>query len=485
MDPRIAAASARIQGWKESPARFVAECFGVEPDAWQVDVLNAAAGMGVKRICMKACAGPGKTAVLAWLAWWHESTQAEPGMHPKGIAVAVSEDNLKTNLWPELAKWQQRSPLLMQLFTWQSERIFLKEHPQTWFLAARSFPKSANTDEQGRVLSGLHSEYPLVLIDESGDIAPSVGRAAEQAMGGARSGLIVQAGNPTSQKGLLYESAVKRRDRWRVITITADPEDPKRTPRVSKEWAQEQIDTHGRDNPWLQAYVLGIFPTTALNALLSAAEVEAAIGRHYREDQYIHQAKVLGVDCARFGDDRTVLFRRQGLASFPPQILRGARSEQIAGCIATIVRDWQPDAIFIDGSGGYGAGTVDALRLAHITAQEVHGSGQPIDQRNYNKRAECWWGMAEWVKAGGALPPDTPEIVAELTEPTYWLHKGRLQIEEKDQIKKRLHRSPDLADALALTFTQPVMPARRPDHRGLWYQPPKQSSDFDPFRPEA
>jgi hypothetical protein len=482
MSPSAQAAAARLQAWRASPARFVSECLAVEPDAWQRDALDLVARDGVTRLCLKACAGPGKSALLAWLGWWWLSTHGSRTEHPKGIALSITEDNLKTNLWPELSKWQQRSAFLKATFTWQSERIFCNDAPTTWFLAARSFAKSANPDEQGRVLSGLHSEFPLVLIDESGDIHPSIGRAAEQAMGGAHAGLIAQAGNPTSQKGLLYDSAVKSRDKWQVVTITADPDDPKRTPRVAVDWAREQVEKYGRENPWLQAYVLGQFPTTALNSLLSAAQVEAAIGRHYRADEYEHQAKIIAADVARFGDDRTVIFKRQGLAAFPPQILRGARSEQIAGTIAQHVVDWRPDAIFVDGSGGYGAGTVDALRLGRVTAEEVHGSGAPIDARFFNKRAECWWLMAEWIKAGGALPPDCPEIVAELTEPTYYLQNGKLRVEEKEQIKKRLGRSPDLADSLAYSFARPVFPARKPEHRGLWYQPQNQSHDWDPYK---
>ena len=63
--------------------------------------------------------------------------------------------------------------------------------------------------------------------------------------------------------------------------------------------------------------------------------------------------------------------------------------------------------------------------------------------------------MADWVKSGGALP-NVPELVAELTTPTYTFVGGKIMLEDKDQVKKRLGRSPDLADALALTFAYPI-----------------------------
>src|SRR5439155_16610844 len=225
------------------------------------------------RISMQACAGPGKTAVLAWCGWNFLACYAEKGEHPKGAAVSIDASNLETNLWPELAKWQERSPFLRAAFTWTKTRIFATDHPETWFLAARTFPKTANADEQGKTLSGLHSKYPLFLIDESGAMPTTVMRAAEQALATCTVGKILQAGNTLSRAGMLYAAATTLAHQWYVVRITADPNDPQRTPRVSAEWAQQQIDTYGRENPWVQAYILGQFPTASLNTLLGEDEV--------------------------------------------------------------------------------------------------------------------------------------------------------------------------------------------------------------------
>lgn len=456
----LADAVARIRGWRDDPVQFVRDNFQVEPDAWQVDALRSLRTEGVNRLCMKACAGPGKSAVLAWLGWWFLGCFGKPGEHPKGAAVATTADNLKDNLWPELSKWQQRSAYLKAAFTYQKERIFAKDHPETWFLSARSFSKSADPSEQGRALSGLHSEYPFVLIDESGDISPSIGRAAEQAMGNCRMGLIAQAGNPTSHDGLLYESCTTLRDKHTIITITSDPDDPKRTPRVNIDWARDQIRRFGRSNPWVMAYVLGMFPPGSMNSLLTMEEVENALGKHIPELEYNFAPRILACDPARFGDDRTVILRRQGLACFNPDILRGERSPEIAGRMANRCLEWDPEGIegiFIDGGGNYGIGAEDMLRQGGYRPIMVFGHLKADDERFFNKRSESWWLMAEWVKKGGALPP-IPELAKELTTPTYYFQEGKLRLEEKDQIKKRLGCSPDIADALALTFAFPVRP---------------------------
>jgi phage terminase large subunit len=453
-------ATERIASWRTSPLAFVREAFAIEPDAWQTEMLEGMAGTrAVRRECMKACTGPGKSAVLAWIGWWRLLCFAEPGEHPKGAAVSITADNLKDNLWAELSKWQARSPLLLGAFTWTKERIFAKDHPQTWFLSARAFSQDADADSIGRTLSGLHSKFAFVLLDETGDMPTAVLRSAEQIFTGSPIDAgIFMAGNPSSTTGALYAACNQHREQWRVTTITADPDDPKRTPRVDIELAREQIRLYGKDNPWVMSTILGLFPPGAFNSLLSIDEVEAAMRRHYPQADYEWSQKRLGVDVARQGDDRTVLFPRQGKAAFTPVIMRGATGPQVASRVAQAKTKWGQELELVDGTGGYGAGVVDALRVGGIAAVEVQFAGRANDPRYANKRAEMWFLMAEWVKAGGALP-QIPELVRELTGPTYMFQNGRFQLEPKEQIKKRLGWSPDLADALALTFGMPDMPA--------------------------
>jgi len=451
-------AQAKIKAWREDPVLFVREQFGVEPDLWQIDALRAFADPSKQRIGMKACAGPGKSAVLAWCGWNFLACYARAGEHPKGAALSVTEANLRNGLWPEMAKWRYRSQYLQEAFEWTKERCFSKEKPADWFLEARSFAKSANPEEQGRTLSGLHSEYILYLIDESGDINPSVLRAAEQGLSNCKWGKILQAGNPTSQTGMLYESSNSRREDWHLITITADPDDPKRTPRVPVEFAAKMISDHGRENAWVMAYILGQFPPTAMNALLSIQEVEAAMGKHLKAPDYEWSQRRLGVDIALYGDDRTVLFPRQGLAAFPPVEMRNALSNQIAARILIANQNWPFEVEILDSTGGWADGVLDSLRVAGRSPMGVLFNGPAANSQYGNKRSEMYLEMSKWVKAGGALPP-CPPLVAELTTPTYSFTNGKFWIEPKELIKKRLGRSPDYADSLALTFAIPDQPA--------------------------
>ena len=460
MSNPLAVMGATLRRWRQDILAFVREELAVEPDAWQVEALEAFASPDPtkRRISLQACVGPGKSAVLAWCGLWFLGTQGERSEHPKGFATSITGENLKANLWAEYAKWMARSAYLSTAFTWTASRIVANDHPATWFLEARPWPKTANPDEQGKTFAGLHGKYVLVQADESGAIPPTILRAAEQALSRCAFGKILQAGNPISQQGMLYAAAAPLRHLWYVIRITGDPDDPQRSPRIDRAWAREQIATYGRDNPWIASYILGQFPAQAFNALLTVEDVEAAMHRHLREDAYTWAQKRLGVDVARFGDDRTVIFPRQGLASFKPVIMRTARTTDIAARVAKAIVDWNAEVTFVDDTGHWGHGVIDNLLAAGYPAIPIVLSDPAISPRYRNRRAECWLEMAEWVKRGGALP-HAPALVAELTEPTYTFVSGKFLLEDKAQVKKRLGRSPDLADALALSFAIPDQPA--------------------------
>lgn len=480
-------AQAKLKSWRENPIQYVYDNFKVDADLWQKDFLESlVSGSGPRRRrAMKACTGPGKSAALSWAGWWRLSCFADKGEHPKGAALSgEGADNLRDNLWAEFPKWQARSDFLMAAFRWGAERIVSQYHSETWFLSARSYPKDANSEAIGRSLSGLHSRYPFILLDETGDMPITVGQKAEQIFtGGVADGLIAIAGNPTSTEGLLYHVCTNGAELWVVITITADPDDPKRTPRVDIEHARDQIKTYGRDNPWVMATILGLFPPSSINSLLGPDDVEASFNRQTAPENYEFAQKRLGIDVARFGSDRTVIFPRQGIRAFNPVILRNANTLDIAARAAEGKMKWGSEAEFIDGTGGFGGGVVDALRQAGHNPMEIHFSGSPIDDRYANRRAEMWFKMADWVKSRGSLPK-LSELKKELVTPTYTFKNGKFLLEPKEMMKKRLGYSPDLADALALTFALPELPTQVGKYgevASALQQTAKCDTEFDPY----
>lgn len=446
----MSAASDQIYWWKKHPARMVRDLFGVEPDDWQEETLEAFPTN--PRIAMKASKGPGKTCVLAWLIWNFLLTRP----HPKIAAVSIDRDNLRDNLWTELAYWQNKSPLLSKTFTWTKERIFANDFPETWFCSGRSYAKSADKTQQANTLAGLHAEYIMFVLDESGAMSDSIMAAAEAALSSCVEGHILQAGNPTHLSGPLYNACTREKSLWAVVEINGDPDNPKRAKRVNIEWAREQIRLHGRDNPWVLINVFGQFPPSSLNTLIGPDEVSAAMKRYYREFEIGRVPRVLGVDVARFGDDSSVIASRQGIQMFPLMKYRNIDSTQGAGTVSRKWTEWDADACFIDATGGFGSGWIDQLALLGKAPVGVQFAGVAHDKgRYFNKRVEMAFDFVDWIKAGGALPQDD-NLLAALVNTTYTFRGDKLLLEPKDDLKIKIGSSPDEMDAAMLTFAEPV-----------------------------
>jgi phage terminase large subunit len=442
--------------YKVDPVAFVREVLKIEPDEWQKDFLIKYGRS--QRVAAKACKGPGKTAVLAWCAWHYLTTRIDA----KVIATSISGDNLSDGLWSEMAKWQAKSQFLTEAFTWTATKISNNDSPKVWWMVARTWSRSADKEKQGVTLAGKHADNILFILDEVGGIPDAVMAAAEAALSNAGSEVnpnaeakILICGNPTHLSGPLYRACTTEASLWEVIEITGDPDDPKRSPRISKDWARDMIKKYGRDNPWVLVTVFGKFPPSSLNALLGPDDVEAAFKRVYAKDVYAHAAKILGVDVARQGDDQTVIYPRQGLVSFKPKIMRVPNIVQIAGAVASAANKWGADAINVDGTGGFGSGVIDLLRLWGFTVNDVHFASKSISQEYYNKRSEIIFEAAKWIKNGGCLAR-LPEMKEEAVLMEYVFQGDKFRIIEKDQIKEKLGRSPDIFDALALTFAVPV-----------------------------
>lgn len=467
--------------WYRDPCAFVREALGLEPDGWQREVLAAVAAN--MRIALKASKGPGKTFLLACIAWWFLATRP----HPKVVATSITGDNLRDNLWTEMSKLQKRSALLAAKFTWHAERITCNEAPETWWMSARQWSKQADASQQADTLAGIHADHVLFLVDEVGGIPDAVVATAEAGLANAdpakgTEAKLVIAGNPTELSGPLYRACTRERALWWVKEISGDPDDPLRAPRVSVTWAREQIAKYGRDNPWVLVNVFGKFPPGQSNTLIGVEEANTASQRVYAERSYRDEVKVLGVDVARFGDDRSVMAPRQGLVAFEQRVLRNVDTMQLASQVAMVIDDWKPDAVFVDQTG-IGAGVVDRLRMLgygrFVFGVDAASRALTSETKFLNRRAEMWWRTAEWIRQGGRIPDDA-ELISELTAPTYKFNaQGRLQLESKDDLKKRGLPSPDKADALTLTHAAPV--AHR-ELRELYERPGRRSvSDYDPY----
>ena len=240
------------------------------------------------------------------------------------------------------------------------------------------------------------------------------------------------------------------RKRWSTRFI-----DSRNVQITNKKKLNEWVEDYGEDSDFVKVRVRGVFPQQSIKQFIGEDLVYAAKTKHLRKTQYDFAPKIITVDPAWEGDDSLEIGMRQGLAF---EILRSLPKNDndvaIANLIANLEDQHKADAVFID--MGYGTGIVSVGRTLGREWQLVAFAEKPIDNGYLNKRAEMWGLMKKWLQEGGAIPDDD-ELVADLTGPeTVPRLDGKIQLESKNDMKKRGIPSPNKGDALALSFAYPV-----------------------------
>ena len=446
--------SARIMRmWQLYPARFLRDCFDFTPDIWQEEVIELYKTH--QRILMLCAKGPGKTALLSLLGLHFFLTNKLP----KIGCLSETKDNLLSNLWPEILLWRSRSKLAIHSTEAGSTRIHLKGFESLSFIQARSYKVGADAETQATALSGFHADCVAFLIDEAGKIPDPVIETADAALSGVeekgKKARLLVTSNTTNPSGLVYKvyqgNTVQK---WAVKCVTGDPDDPNRSKRISKSWAAEIIQQYGRDHPRTRVDVLAQFPLRGSTQLLSERDIEASWNRTlHKGDNKVFEVK-MGVDVARGGVDSSVIAIRKGREVLPLLPFSSEMdSSELAAQVMMQAKRHSVKVTYVDDTGGYGSGVVDALKFQNqFRVVAVNYATKARDAKHYfNRRSEMYIKMRDWVLAGGILPKDI-RLKDDLLCPEVDFNHGIFRIESKEKIKKRLGRSPDRSDSLAQTF---------------------------------
>lgn len=456
------------------------------PDVWQAEVLayirdNLGKGRPL-RLAIAGGVGPGKSAVGAWIINWGMATCVDCRCR----ITANTGPQISTATWPEIIKWQRLS--VFAGWFEPGERRLRTNDParrESWRADAITWD-----EQRPEAFAGFHNagRRIIYLFDESAAIAAPIFREAEGILSGAEDTEIIWIclGNPTRNDTTFrtFFAGGKEASKWKSWHIDT------RTARMAdKAQIKEWIDTYGIDSDFVRVRVLSQFPRVGALQFISTDLVEAAASHARDADVTLNDAFVMGVDCARFGDDKSVIRFRRGrdARTLPPIKLRGVDTMQLAAKVAELAAFHRPDAIFVDG-GGPGGGVVDRLRMLKQPVIDVQFGAVPdrdqIGQAGAihyaNKRAEMWGTMRDWLTHG--MIDDDPELKADLTavEYGYTLKEGRdaIILEKKEHMRKRGLASPDDADALALTFAYPVGPS---DHSSAFNKQQSVETEYDPF----
>ena len=383
------------------------------------------------------------TALISWIILWFISTR----QFPQIVVTAGKKEQLTSKTWRELAKWSKMA-INGHWFVWTSTKLEHALYPDTWYASA--IPWSKNAPEN---FAGTHEEHVLVVYDEASAIDDVIWEVTDGAMT-TPGAMWIAFGNPTKNTGRFHACFNKFRDLWRRFQI-----DSREAKKANRRLLDLWVKLYGEDSDFVKVRVRGVFPSAGDLQFIPSEDVQAAIDRVSKgHEKY---GKVLGVDVARHGTDQSVFVLRQGRKQLKLKKMRIPDTMQLAALVAEAINDWQPDAVFVDATG-IGWGVVDRLHqmgFTQVIGVQV-GERAMAPERFYNRRAELWFKMREWIQDGGDLINDTDQFT-DLTGIEYGFDgQNRWVLESKDDMKERGLDSPDTADALALTFHSAVAPTK-------------------------
>jgi hypothetical protein len=449
-----------IASFTHDPAKFVRYAYSwnanelagsVGPRTWQHGILDAlgahlrnkATRYTPCQIAVASGHGIGKSALISMITHWAMSTCEDC----KVILTANTGTQLATKTGPESAKWF-RLGINSHWFEVKATSITVRDvgHERLW--RADFIPWSEHNTE---AFAGLHNKGKRIVLifDEASAIADSVWQVAEGALTDENTEIIWLAfGNPTQNTGRFRECFGSLAHRWKTFQI-----DSRTVDGTNKEQIAKWIADYGEDSDFVRVRVRGEFPRAGSSQFISSDSVAAA--RNYKAEAFAGLPKILSVDVARFGDDQTVVGVRQGRQARILKRLRGMDTVQVAERTIELINEEKPDAIVVDGDG-IGAGVVDQIKFRGFGARlfEFHGGATANDASMYfNRSAECWGAMRDWLAAGAEIPDDK-ELASNLCGREYgFTNKNQIQLEKKSDMKARGLMSPDDADMLSMTFS--------------------------------
>ena len=427
------------------PVEYVKTILGINPWKKQADILKAAADPNIPCIAWRSGNGVGKTYLTAAIICQYLDT------HYPGLVVVSSASwgQLLKTVWPKLQSIVRNAPTNlggeMMATEWRRD-------PQgEWgvFCVSPNVPESFSGF---RTANGV-----LVIIDEASALDYKVHEAI-MGLTSARGSKVIYLGNPLHASGPFYD-AFTNPDWKQFHTSTMDVLKYDIPGLATKEWTEAREREWGISSPMYKARVLGEFPTSAEDSLITFEMLSKSRQAEKDLPEEIDQESLcLGVDVARFGEDRTVLLLRDKRSVLHIEWFSGQDLMQTCGSVIQLAKEWEVDEtrIFID-DAGVGGGLVDRLRELNYAVQAVNNGEAPLDtERFFNTRMETYWLLREAICEGFVISTGTEELdtlAKELVVSKYKLKSnGKLILEEKSEIKKRLKRSPDFADALAMTF---------------------------------
>ena len=421
----------------QDPVRFVTEVLKEKPYDKQVEILRAVKDH--RRVSVVGCNGSGKDwASARAVLWWVRSR------HPaKAIVTGPTSRQVDDIVWNEIRHAYVQAQDQLGGHMYRTSRYQIDD--QTFALGF--------TSDSPFNIQGFHSPNLLVVITE----AHAVHQSYIDAVRRLNPTRLLMTGNPFKPSGTFYDSHHSQRHLYKTIQISAFDTPNIKANRIvvpgmiTTQDIEDRKEDWGEDTPMYIGSVLGEFPENLdLIVVPLWAATEAA-----KRDMEPEGPVILACDVARFGHDKTVVVRRQGPVAKIIWRVRGHDTMAISGFLKAYCDENKVDVLVVDDTG-IGAGVVDRLRelklertrlVPFIAGQRAH------DSTHYaNRTTEVWWLMRKQYLAEDMSTDNDAALIGQVSSREYQFESdGRISL----QSKEKLNRSPDEADALAMTFAAP------------------------------
>lgn len=341
----------------------------------------------------------------------------------------------------------------------------------SWTLGEKWFALGLSTDDPNR-FQGFHAEHILGVIDEGAGVEPPIWEAMDAILtsSGAR---LLAIGNPTEPSGRFYDAFASPLFNKLAISAFDTPnftengiilEDIKSglwedkvkkliyPALITPRWVSERFSEWGEESPAFQSRVMGNFPTIGSDTMIPLGWVLKARERElaYEDSDRV----IMGIDVARFGDDKSTIGVRRGNSLTRLEQFKHVDVHALSKAAQMVADEEKPEFIKVD-VVGIGAGVADNLRAWGYKAIDFVAQGRAFATEKFvNRRTEAWYNTREKFRKNEINLPKGDEImVGQLTSPRYEFDvSGRYKLEAKDRIKERLGYSPDIADVIVMCF---------------------------------
>lgn len=442
--------------------------YATDPVAFAVDVLGLTlwshqrraleAVRDNRRTAWRSCHGAGKSVTVgAAVAWW---ICTRPDSF--ALVTAPSYRQVRSVDWRTLQGIHRRArqPL-------GGEMLDVPEAGWRFPDGRQVIGFSAGDAEK---FAGFHAPHLLAVVDEASGVEAGIFEALKGALTGNSRLFLV--GNPTRTSGEFFDAFTRKAGVYCPLHTSATDvpnvsgAEPPIEGLIDQTLLDEMAADFGPESAVYAVRALGEFPRQAADAVIGLDLVESAKDRWLevmRDPRAFHLQGRLEVGCdpARFGDDTSAITVRRGKVALVPIELRHADVTAVAQRVAEVVAEHRSSterAIVRVDVVGVGGGVADLLRREHRATMDVidvNAGASPASSTYQRVRDELWFKLRDWLRDGGCIPPH-PRLEGELTEPTFsYSPAQKIVVEPKEDTRKRLRRSPDCADSLALAVYSP------------------------------